>query len=1132
MVMVSNSTTVTPTLLLKKLLESETSENENLIEILGLIKPTKGSSSTLTSIIRGLFTKNTKLLALLNEAVSKLDGNGSNEKEVFKQFMNGFILWFEGNGLVMFEKYLEQLNQSSSELASWSQSVSSATFAKPILQCDAYIQFIQKSGSIVRNPFVLEKLIAIERSLKDVSRKYASYTQLHSLNNISFDDVKLVGPRAPNSPQYICSVKGNFEKVSSYFKPSQITERSTNETIFLTENPTNKRIGTTRLKTAQPVELVFLNLDDTGYFDALAILSRPSLNSTVPRSLLYPPFRVNELSMSYDKKTDQITLDVIDFAQQTQSHSVTSSTQIKTLQLSGDGSALAKWFEKLTSIFPSTGEESSPILIESKNLSSSGLGINILSEVYSEPLDAPPTQAKPPFRELIDAPTISPLSQLQHQFESRPTTPQKEKFSEGLQPPAMIHSSSSRKSSVESIQLRKGSIPSVSHSSRKSSFNESSSIPQEPKTKSVRMPSVLYVPSSKPGSISSDSSDDYDHLMNVVNKSLANSKAQTSFSSSSSSASEDNNSSHVKHIKRNTLDLDYLSVGRHDEDRPRSYQAEVLEQTPVSVHNLAMDQLDIDSPKQGTQLSEAFKPAHQEKFASAPNLIHQDDSVADTTNSEDSSKKMYQLGASSAIDITNFGKGHNPSFSVHRGLSDLVDAPVVKEKKSFFGLFKKKQKGKNLVIDATLRAEDNGLQSATSMYSDEISGASMGKTTASTTTVDATKSKLPAPFALPQSTSMQFFQHPSDSTISLNKEETPLSIPQELKNIINDDESIDFYISPSSPKAMKVSKWKAKYGKWEMLTSNENVFMKIVANYTLNKCWLIVFKEEEDREIGEIVDKPILLLSLLGGVTTTSVSALDFQITSINAVTEETMNVIFRCASGGLLNSIASNVDNIMGVLGFNNNKTSRIQSPVSSHGNANGSKSYLSSSTITSSLMDNSLVNNSSTYSSISSHMYSPADVRSMRNNKNPSTTVSPAGSSFPKPSNSLYALDAIEYDDSNILNNPDNTKLLLLNNMKIRLQKNMEDYSQIHNPSSWKILSMNNLSVYMVTENLTGATYYNLAIEGSENYNWLINSEEKFNVIEKIGKAGMVLKLGEGEIFLIECKGKKEFSTLFELF
>ena len=74
-----------------------------------------------------------------------------------------------------------------------------------------------------------------------------------------------------------------------------------------------------------------------------------------------------------------------------------------------------------------------------------------------------------------------------------------------------------------------------------------------------------------------------------------------------------------------------------------------------------------------------------------------------------------------------------------------------------------------------------------------------------------------------------------------------------------------------------------------MLTISEKIFIKIVINYQLQKCWFIVFKEEEtdeeeeEEEVDEIIDKPILLLDISPNFTKirkSSSSALDLQISS------------------------------------------------------------------------------------------------------------------------------------------------------------------------------------------------------------------------------------------------------------
>lgn len=495
----------------------------------------------------------------------------------------------------------------------------------------------------------------------------------------------------------------------------------------------------------------------------------------------------------------------------------------------------------------------------------------------------------------------------------------------------------------------------------------------------------------------------------------------------------------LRDIRR--VDVESTLSARSD-DRPRLCRAEVVN---ASVCN---------SPHQAPPL-----PVAQHHFASVPNL-------------PTAAPPLYQTAALSEIDVSRFGQNHNPSFSVHQGLNSLLEEPPARTKSSFLRMFKKKPRARNvhnLSIEATLTCAEPGPSSASSV----------------STTSPSAAAALPSPFELPSSTSMHFF--------SASVDEAHLSVPQPLKDLINASE--DLYLSPSVARTLIVSKWKQRYGKYELLTTNEMVFVKLVVHYASNQSWMLFFKEVN--EGGEVVDVPILLLNLCEA-TTTLHSALDYQISSVNAITNQKMTVMVRCALSAVLSAIDYNVDAVRGILGFDKRK------PVASK----------LSSTLTLLLMDTMIT--SSTYTSLNS-----------------TKEVTSPSSAFPNPTQSSYALDLLaELDYADILNNPDNEKFLLLQKMKIRLQRNVEDYSQIHNPSSWKILSMNNLSIYQLVDSLTGATYYNLVVEGPENYNWLISTEDKFKVIEKIGKAGMVLKLSESEIFLIECKGKREFKELFELF
>lgn len=877
----------------------------------------------------------------------------------------------------------------------------------------------------------------------------------------------------------------------------------------------------------EPVELLCLNLsgnvDDECNFDAFALLSRPKQENH-PRSLIYPPFRVNELSITFSEHANEIELAVIDFG--------FSNAQSKAIVLTGAN--LANWYNRLKAIFPhSDGVPlQRPVLIQSKsNISSSGLGIAVVQSsgsstsedfdyldgkksqqyVYEEPRSATSTK----FKELVENPTPLPLSRLQQQ--SQRQAQQK-----------LMSSQSATSLLLDEYEDDDDDDDSVFNDDEKLALNL---LPPSFGTYKQLNGSAISVTSSfeKPRVIS----------IGLRKNSSGSRQDNVVYSSNNHARSEPV----VKEIKRNTLDMEAstLSTCSPSDERPISYQAEIVDDSRIN-SPAPQTTVSVTATTTAAQSKSSILQSYsnQDKFSSVPNL-----------NETKPKSSIYELGNASAIDISNFGKGYNPSFSIPKGLNSLLDEQQNTSKpakKSFFGLFKKTKltpKVNSKTVDMApgfvLETSKNvkNLSISTDFECEEKAPLTSDSILSQDSRVSSTKP--PAPFALPSSTSMTFFKQPSTTSVNLKNnnsstnllpEEENLIVPNHLKDIINDDDSIDFFITPSTPRAMKVSKWKQKYGKWEMLTVNEMVFMKIVVNYSLNKAWMIFFKEEDDEEIpGEVYDKPILLLDLLGeGITSTKTAALDYQITSNNSVTREKITIIVRCSNGNLLKSIDSNVENIMGVLGFTNlapsrsvsASTSGLQLPASVIPSSSiGPKSMISATTVTSSIMDSQRqqqVNHSSTYSSI--------------NSITGSKLTSPS-SAFPNPTNSSYAIDKIDdYDHTSILNNPDNERFLLLNKMKIRLQKNVGNYSQIHNPSSWKILSMNNLSVYMLTDSVTNATYYNLVVEGGDSFNWLINKEEKFNTIEKIGKAGMVLKLNESEVFLIECKGRKEFKALFELF
>ena len=153
---------------------------------------------------------------------------------------------------------------------------------------------------------------------------------------------------------------------------------------------------------------------------------------------------------------------------------------------------------------------------------------------------------------------------------------------------------------------------------------------------------------------------------------------------------------------------------------------------------------------------------------------------------------------------------------------------------------------------------------------------------------------------------------------------------------------------------------------------------------------------------------------------------------------------------------------------------------------------------------------------------------------------------------------MDGNEIYNANIINNPHTIHINKINQMQIRLQKlqpnkevddddhddhDDDDYQRlmmIYNPSSWKILSMYKLNVDQLIDDLTQRTFYYFKLINDEQqqqqevekvedeFRWLISDEMKFQVLEKIGKAGLLVKHNSnsnsnGEIYMIECRGKK---------
>jgi hypothetical protein len=136
-----------------------------------------------------------------------------------------------------------------------------------------------------------------------------------------------------------------------------------------------------------------------------------------------------------------------------------------------------------------------------------------------------------------------------------------------------------------------------------------------------------------------------------------------------------------------------------------------------------------------------------------------------------------------------------------------------------------------------------------------------------------------------------------------------------------------------------------------------------------------------------------------------------------------------------------------------------------------------------------------------------------------------------------SLQTCDSDEITRAHILSNPENSKLMVVNRMTVRLQKLTEGYERVRFTSSWKIISMYALTVYIISDHFTDANYYHLELENlddneNENFNWLFKEDSKLSVIEKVGKAGLLVKLAPEELYMVECRGKRELKSLIEIF
>jgi hypothetical protein len=961
--------------MLTDLLNTENQMNTNLVEILAFIKP---NCSQIASLVRGVFTKNAKLTKLLKSYLELLAQEWADGKEIIKQFINQFILWFDNDCIKLFEKYsglIDNIESIDADITGEKLSV----FVRPIRNCSNYIAFINRCQVYIRNPFLADKLSLAKSQFSQVLDSYIDNSDLRQLNSIMFHNIKSFTSDVP---------------VSSCFKLEQIVERSKKEPFFINN---------------QPIELCLLdlsmNLGSSGPCNALAILGVERSH----RSLLYPPLRMNEFTCNLANSS--IVLSPINYTPKKKDSKLVITSIPDSQEL------LKLWHDKLSQIFPTTTNSPIQSRFDASPTVMNGLGI----VVSNGSCDNIPGKS-------------DTNNNVNYRNGPEPTQP--------FQPPLLV---TTRK---------------VSSSSTSSTY-------------------------------SSDSQ--YEKSLKIINKTLS----LTSLCLVGDKA-ETVPENRVKLVK--TPGTSYTPC--LDKNRPVSSHAEVQNPGDSVSPTVIIQPDDINLQPIGKSLAENIALKNTEE-----NLLQQNykstEQIKYRSNPDLSLSKppteLYQLSTGSSIDISNFGKDYKPSFALG-ALGDLssrnvsttsVNSISSKKSKKFFGLFKNSSKSSiNVNASNTIsQSESNnvkGLSIDTSTQNEEVEDPLLTVGSTSTETLPS-RSQLPSPFALPSSTSTHFFkqytQNNSSTCLGANVNDEPaLLIPIELKNKIN--EADDFYISASSHNAMKISKWKHNYGKWEMLTTSEELFIKIVINYDKNQGWIIGFKE-----IDEETDEPILLLNIQDCVFRQS-SAVDIQLNGVNSITQEKTLTLIRCKNE-LVDEVSDNLNQAIQII---------------NGGNLRSLKSSTSNGTI--SPMNSQVPSKSSTLTSISTYgdsvrLSKPFELRLEDDSKMSTTPEGP-------------------YE-----------KLMLMKDMTVRLQKNIQSCEQINNPASWKIISMYSLSVYLITKD--DANFYNIILKSQQptlnkDYTWMIKEDEKYIILERIGKAGLLVKQDD-ELFMIECKGKKEFNNLIQI-
>lgn len=970
--------------ILSALRECENDQNNNLIGVLAIIKPSRTSSNDahVASIVRGLCTQNSKLRAMLLTSINDVASDPESAMDIFKLFANDFILWFD-IGFVVFEKFLECFPIDGD----------SASLEKPLIHCGCYPAFADSAIAIIRNPFVVDKLTECKARTQALLEKYAAYNDQLRLNNISFDRIRAI----------------SGDNVSCYFTLNQIVDRTRNEPLYWGY---------------KKVEFLLLNLQNEKKvtasdipYNALAVVSVPEDDTA--RSVLFPPFRLNELSMSRSENMIKFTPPALFDDTELKSESFTVEAREDLLQ---------GWYEKLARIFPTTTK-----LVSSQDLNLEGLGINTVSDNSECDSRSVSTQesASGPSTTLDDCERLSEESR-RGSFEIMKKT--------------LSHNGIATTEQGKSLEV-------VSASQVRNSVRGN----------------IEYVDDESV--IDDYLSDDCATGFEIVNSATAPVMAQPAVPRIQplASASLPDLSVSVKPPKPMYLNAAGIDINNFGRSYNPSFTS--IDELPQSRKNSKLKGSEGAARSRSSSIFGLFRKNKSKE------ALHEDTTAAAKTKASKTDKKIH--ASLSRAEQKKRDKDHNAQekqkATVEKG---SAEQKMTSNKKSLAA------KRPELSIEVPKIG----------------AGASSSQPLSATSSNFA--STLPLPFALPNSTSTYFFKPPtglasnnnSTTSLAVPEIEEVLKIPNELKSLINSDESIDFYISPTTSKELKVSKWKQKYGKWEMITTNEKLFVKIVTNYLLHKSWLLVFKEEYDEEYGEEVDKPVLILNIDSAAKVRHSSALDLEINSVNSITNERVLVIARCYNGALLTSLKMNLENILEVM---NTDPSLKKSAT-----------FDSNNTLASSMMSN----KPSASSTLTSIYTALNDVK-----QTPCSTAP----SLPN--------DEIVHDGD----------MVLLDRATVRLHKQQESYDEIHRLSSWKTINMYSLSIHHSTDSFDRASYHfsldchdKSVEEDNEHFEFSFDEATIFNFIEQIGKAALLLKVSNEEIYMLECKGKKEFKRLYELF